>query len=372
MQGLPPTLRIAIYHELTVNGLQDQIAPPILSSLMMEYQKNLARNDVLSHELCDILIRFRAETIPVQLLKGAIYLVVPVFPNFAIRFMSDIDLFVSHADFGKAQRLMRTLGYQATTLENKGDINFQHPERLCGIDLHSDQFETKYRDMIPLASYWQNAVKTEFQDIEVMIPGPTDQLWHLFYHSYFRHSYMSQPDAPEVLYEAWMLVKKYAPELNYLVLLERAQSIKYEKAFALMLLFLERQFALSFPSQITSVHGHEFVRERSWFMFSSAFPKSLYYALGRFNKVFLRSGGLMDKLKCHFRVILIDSVIKENQEFILEVYGLSKAYWAVPLLKIVHALRVMALHLTMCLLFLLFSAKYHFAPRTLQWNSKHP
>jgi hypothetical protein len=372
LHDLHPTLRIAIYHELTEHGLEHQVDPPILSSLKADYQTNTARNDVTSHELREVLTRFSAENIPVQLLKGAIYLVVPVFPHFAIRFMSDIDLLVSDDDFGSAQRLMRQLGYQATTLEKKRDVNFEHPERLCAIDLHSDQFESKHSGMIPSASYWKNAVTKGFQNIEVRIPSPTDQLWHLFYHSYFRHSYLSRPDAPEVLYEAWMLVNKYATELDYLLLLERANTMKYEKLFDLMLLFLERHCDLSFPPQFHQTQGQGFVRERHWFMFSSAFPKSLYYALGRFNKVLLRSGGLIEKLKCHFRVVLIDSVIREDPEVILEAYGLRRASWALPLLKVVHALRVVALHVVICFLFLLFSAQYHFAQRRLRWSSSRP
>ena len=372
LHDLHPTLRTAIYHELTEHGLEHQVDPAILSSLKADYQTNVARNDVISHELREVLTRFSAKNIPVQLLKGAIYLVVPVFPHFAIRFMSDIDLFVSDDDFGLAQRLMRQMGYQATTLEKKRDLNFEHPERLCAIDLHSDQFESKHSGMIPSASYWKNAVTKSFHKIEVRIPSATDQLWHLFYHSYFRHSYLSRPDAPEVLYEAWMLVDKYATELDYRLLFERADTMKYEKLFALMLLFLERRCGLSVPPQIHGAQGQGFVRERHWFIFSSAFPKSLYHALGRFNKVLLRSGGLIDKLKCHFRVVLIDSVIRENQEVILEAYGLRRAFWALPLLKVIHALRVGALHVVICFLFLVFFAQYHFAPRTLRWNSNRP
>jgi hypothetical protein len=358
LRDLHPTLRIAIYHELTAHGLENQVDPSILSSLMRDYQTNLARNDVTSHELQAVLTRFGAENIPVQLLKGAIYLVVPVFPHFAIRFMSDIDLFVPDVEFDAAQRLMRQLGYRATTLVKKRDVNFEHPERLCAIDLHSDQFETQYRDMLPSASYWHNAVTTDFHDIAVMIPSPTDQLWHLFYHSYFRHAHLARPDAPEVLYEAWLLIQAYSSEIDYLLLLERARNLRYDRVFALMLRLLERHFALSFPPQVSLPHDR-FAREQCWFAFSSALPRSLSHALGRFNKVLLSSGGLIEKLKCHFRVVLIDSVARENQEVILNAYGLRRAFWALPLLKMIHALRVVTLHCVVCFLFLIFSAQYH-------------
>ena len=98
-----------LYAELKERGADD-IPAPLLHSLRGQYFANLARNILIYHELRAILELFWSEGLQAILLKGAA-LAGTVYPNIALRPMSDVDLLIRVHDLPWVQEMLTARGY---------------------------------------------------------------------------------------------------------------------------------------------------------------------------------------------------------------------------------------------------------------------
>ena len=99
-----------IFHNLRRQGLADQIPTEILSALSQDYHANLKRNLSIIGALRVVLSAFQKSTVSCIVLKG-IYLAECIYPNIAMRGMSDVDLLVRKEDLRKADACLSSLGY---------------------------------------------------------------------------------------------------------------------------------------------------------------------------------------------------------------------------------------------------------------------
>ena len=99
-----------IFHNLRKQGLADRIPTEILSALSRDYHANLKCNLSIIGALRVVLASFQKSTISCIVLKG-ICLAECVYPNIAMRGMSDVDLLVRKEDLRKADALLSSLGY---------------------------------------------------------------------------------------------------------------------------------------------------------------------------------------------------------------------------------------------------------------------
>jgi len=86
--------------------------------LKSSYYRTAGYNTLLFRELERILAAFERADIPVILLKGAA-LAQTLYPDPALRPMSDLDLLVHPSAVSSAQRVLEYIGYRITTPETK-------------------------------------------------------------------------------------------------------------------------------------------------------------------------------------------------------------------------------------------------------------
>lgn len=99
-----------IFHNLRRQGLANRIPTEILSALSEDYHANLKRNLSIIGALRGLLAAFQKSTVSCIVLKG-IYLAECIYPNIAMRGMSDVDLLVRKEDLRKADACLTSFGY---------------------------------------------------------------------------------------------------------------------------------------------------------------------------------------------------------------------------------------------------------------------
>ena len=101
-----------IFHNLRRQGLTDRIPAEILTALSQDYHANLKRNLSIIGALRGVLDAFQKSAISCLVMKG-IHLAECVYPNIAMRGMSDVDLLVRKEDLRKADACLSSLGYSS-------------------------------------------------------------------------------------------------------------------------------------------------------------------------------------------------------------------------------------------------------------------
>jgi hypothetical protein len=99
-----------IYHNLQRSRATRVLPPRPTETLRKSYYGNAARNSFLYGELRNVLNAFRDKRIEVIVLKGAA-LAETVYPNRALRPMSDIDLLVRKEKLTQVEATLLDMGY---------------------------------------------------------------------------------------------------------------------------------------------------------------------------------------------------------------------------------------------------------------------
>lgn len=99
-----------LFHNIKTHGLEDLIPPDRYRDLSDRYFANLKRNLLIIGTLRDVLAAFHETGVSCIVLKG-IALAEHVYPNVAMREMSDVDILVRKADLFKVDDRLSSLGY---------------------------------------------------------------------------------------------------------------------------------------------------------------------------------------------------------------------------------------------------------------------
>ncbi len=102
--GLAPLLHV------TTQGLS--LPPSARAKLAVTYLATQRRNAAIAEQLAELLAAYAAAKIDAMVLKGG-YLAFAVYPDPALRGMSDLDLLFRPSDLERAEAVLRSLGYQA-------------------------------------------------------------------------------------------------------------------------------------------------------------------------------------------------------------------------------------------------------------------
>ena len=81
------------------------------AKLAVTYAATQRRNSAIASQLAELLAAYAAAGIDAMVLKGG-YLAFAVYPDPALRGMSDLDLFFRPDDLGRAEAVLQSLGYQ--------------------------------------------------------------------------------------------------------------------------------------------------------------------------------------------------------------------------------------------------------------------
>lgn len=113
-----------LYHNITSHRLDGLVPQAPVAAFCDEYHANLKRNLSVIGTLREVLAAFEQDGIPCIVLKG-IVLAECVYPNIALRGMSDIDILIKKADLLRADDLLSSLGY--TPRDSTAEKAIQNP-----------------------------------------------------------------------------------------------------------------------------------------------------------------------------------------------------------------------------------------------------
>ena len=239
---------------LGVSSLQVEQA---LSRLKAGYHANAIRNAIVFQELQKILHAFRECGIAVIVLKGAA-LAQTVYQNWAVRPMSDVDLFIRKEQFTKAEDLLGKLSYSPDIrLPELKERHLAHYYEIgftkqlassfnvsCEIHWRLERPSRSFQ--IDLHGLWQRAVPVAFGDVDALVLCPEDLLLHLCLHT-CKHRLAGGFRA---LCDVSETIRHFGQQLNWDAVLIRATQWQIN-AFVYVLLRLSQQLSgASVPERI--------------------------------------------------------------------------------------------------------------------------
>lgn len=187
-----------LFHNITRHRLEDLVPRPQVMALSDEYHANLKRNLSIIGGLRPVLAAFEQDGIPCIILKG-IALAERVYPNIALRGMSDVDILVRKADLFRVDDHLSSLGYAprdstaAKAIHNPAgylaslDYRKDAPAAL-GLHVHWHPVNTSvpatlFAGQVDLDRLWERAVMTDLADSRVLTLCPEHLIIYLCEHA---------------------------------------------------------------------------------------------------------------------------------------------------------------------------------------------
>jgi len=147
------------------------------------------RNRERMAQLAEIAARFRAGNIRWMALKGAA-LALRHYADLGLRPMSDLDILIRAEDVGRAAALLNRAGYRAEEDAMPDAIlrlaRVRHAWQFFGepdwnFDLHWRPVNRCYSPAVTRL-FWEAAEAVRHGDLDVLVPSPSDQLFHVCVH----------------------------------------------------------------------------------------------------------------------------------------------------------------------------------------------
>jgi hypothetical protein len=269
-EGVAPLLYWTLQHTdlPTVN-----VPPKILSYLTSEFYKTVAQNVLLYQALDRILEVLRIAQVPVIVLKGAA-LAATLYPDPALRPMTDLDLLVRQVDFDHAEACLRDLGYRQGYPEMSPGFNQRvgfhiymesTPDQASAVELHwglvAGQADIRTPD---IDWFWGQVEEWKVESRELRLGGrqsseedkgspvlalnPTAQLLYMAAHLMLQHG-----EAQARLlwyYDLHTLVSQCATKVDWDELVQAAVSFGWGEALHCTLVGAQARFHTPFPGQL--------------------------------------------------------------------------------------------------------------------------
>jgi hypothetical protein len=176
-----------LFHNLRTQRLADRIPQRYIDALSNQYHNNLRRNLSLIGGLRKVLTALQAADIPCIVLKG-ITLAECIYPNIALRGMSDVDLLVKKKDLFRADDCLSSLGYSSrdssaaaavdnpvgylASLEYRKDDASPLNLHLHWHPINTSVPATAFVDRIDLDRLWEKAEPTRMADSHALMLCP--------------------------------------------------------------------------------------------------------------------------------------------------------------------------------------------------------
>jgi hypothetical protein len=185
-----------LFHSITAHHLEKLIPRNIYGTLAKDYYDNLKRNMSVIGALREVLTSFRETVIPSIILKG-MALAEQVYPNIALRGMSDVDILVRKDDLLRADNCLATLGYTARdssaaqAIHNPpgylASLEYRNNSSPMNLHLHWHTVNTSvpatiFVDHMDLNRFWEQAVETRVADSDTLVLSPEHTIIYLCEH----------------------------------------------------------------------------------------------------------------------------------------------------------------------------------------------
>jgi len=273
VHGVAPLL----FRTLRRQGLADHVPAAARAILASVFYRNAARSTLLGRLVRQVVAALQAQGIRVIALKGAA-LAETVYPEPAVRPMSDIDLLVRPEAVEAAEAVLRELGYtrSARTRHPPDWWRTQHyhltwhppasAPLAVPVELHW-QLERPSRPFaIDLEGLWGRAMPARLAGVDTWVLAPEDLLLHLCLHL-CKHASRPYPGARRDLRlrafcDLAFVLHQHAATLDWQALGHRAQAWGIASYLAVPLQLTGALWGMSMPSSILDSWGANAVDPR--------------------------------------------------------------------------------------------------------------
>ncbi|MCX6031412.1 MAG: nucleotidyltransferase family protein [Chloroflexi bacterium] len=238
----------------------DDIPSDLLKTLAAQYYMTAAENTLLYAEMARILAAFGAERVPVIVLKGAV-LAKTIYPDPALRPMSDLDLLVPRKDIERASTIIRDLDYQEVAVQSRAlnryigtQVNFL-PLTKSGheVELHWGLIAgSADRRTADVQWFWENSELWQLSSgpelMEARILSPTANLLYLTAHLILQHG--GAQSRLLWYYDLHLLISQLTERLNWNIYLEQALALRWAASQLAGLKAVQVLFNTPIPSRV--------------------------------------------------------------------------------------------------------------------------
>lgn len=233
-----------------------------LARLKANYQENLARNLLLTAELCRILQSFAAEGIKAVPYKGPA-LAIYAYGKLDLRRFVDLDILVRKADVLRAKDLLTAQGFicgtpwtdaqQALLMRTQHNLSLSREDGRLLVELHWEVASGLFASSLQAEHLWGRLKTMRLNDLTVQSLSTEDLLLSLCVHGskHFWERLAWICDVAELV--------KTRTDLNWTVLLDRATSTNNGRMLFLGLYLANRLLDAPLPGHVKSHTGSEVI-----------------------------------------------------------------------------------------------------------------
>ncbi|MBN2437082.1 MAG: nucleotidyltransferase family protein [Deltaproteobacteria bacterium] len=186
-----------LFHNITKHRLEYLIPPESCRNLSNHYHTNLKRNMAIVGKLRDALATFQKAGIPCIVLKG-IVLAEHVYPNIAVRGMSDVDILVKKEDLLTIDGHLSSHGYRSTdsavTKAVHNPVGYlaslEYRKNSSPLNLHvhwhpvnTSVPATMFAEQIDINRLWEHSAVTRVADSHARMLRPEHMIIYLCEHA---------------------------------------------------------------------------------------------------------------------------------------------------------------------------------------------
>lgn len=249
-------------------GLMERL-PAEVSAELQEIAVNVTqRNRQFRAQLTEIAAAFDAASLSCVVLKGAAYLLAPVYPTPFMRVMADIDLLVDQQRLDEACAILTALGYRQIedqSLQHKPAAHrhlnpFVHPSRIAAVELHRAALPAHLDACAPVEELL--ATRRRYSDgaRSCYTLAPTFRVLNLIMHAEIvDYGYVKGLIPVRALEEFAYNLRGEAADIDWNLLLERFDALGRRHVLLAFLLFAQRLFGVPLPA---AVSGDRLLRPR--------------------------------------------------------------------------------------------------------------
>jgi hypothetical protein len=241
------------YYRIKIDKLDSLVPSNCLATLRQQYLNNDARNLINKLELVKIAKAFQAHEIPLIVLKGA-FLAEFVYPDSAMRGMTDVDIMVRVNDLSRAAEVLVSLGYQSKDdyfVENIPSTAHHLPGffKKGGprIELHWTILTLEDRRPIDIQVLWKRAVPVRISDADMLALCPEDLLLHICGHASYHHTFEVGLRA---LYDVKVIIDRYQKELDWPGFIQYTRDWHWERGVYIVLQLAKDLLGAAVPEEV--------------------------------------------------------------------------------------------------------------------------
>jgi hypothetical protein len=223
----------------------------ILEQLKKEYYLTAASNLAKLNQTSKMLQAFQEENLLAIPLKG-IALIESLYPNPAIRPMTDVDLLIKPEDFNRVKGILERAGYRWVS-SYRGSHNFIDEEGQWSFDLHTKFIRFEFLFHIDDAEIYDRLIQINFNhQIQVPIFCPEHQLIHLALH--LAPGLYSQLN-PSNLFDIYYLINRKESTLSWEYLVDFAKRAEIASYIYVPISLCVKIFDMELPQSVLTKLG---------------------------------------------------------------------------------------------------------------------